>query len=173
MIYKRKLQRKTNYRKRLILLKSKKARLVIRKSLKNVLAQIVQYTPDGDKVLFSAHTNELKKKYDWKAARGNTPSAYLVGLLIGVKAKQNKIKDAILDVGLIKLTKNTIISAVLKGALDAGLNIAHSKDILPSEERIKGKHIAEYAKINKGKFTKYNPENLLKDFESVKSKILK
>lgn len=173
MIYKRKMQGKTNYKKRLITLKSRKLRLVVRKSLKNISAQIVQYYPDGDKVLFSAHTNELKKKYNWKAARRNMPSAYLLGLLIGKKAKQNNIQEAILDTGLTSSIKNSIISAVLKGALDTGLNITHSKDILPSEDRIKGKHIFEYSKINKEKFTRYNPENLLKDFEEVKLKVLK
>lgn len=38
------------------------------------------------------------------------------------------------------------VFAVLKGATDAGLNVPHDEEILPSDERIKGQHIASYAK---------------------------
>ena len=59
--YRRKLQGKTNYKKRLRLLLSKKPRLVVRKSLKNIIAQIIEYHPSGDKLLFSASSKELEK----------------------------------------------------------------------------------------------------------------
>ena len=35
----------------------------MRRFSKNILAQVIEYNPDGDKVIVSAHTNELKKKY--------------------------------------------------------------------------------------------------------------
>ena len=172
MIYKRKLKRRTNYRKRISLLKSGKLRLVIRKSLKNIWAQIIQFNPDGDRVLLSAHSKELEK-YGWKVSKRNIPSAYLTGLLLGIKAKQKDIKEIIPDVGLYRSIRGSVIYALLKGAIDAGLNISHSKEIFPTEERIKGKHIVDYYNKNKEKFTKHNPENLQKEFEGVKSKILK
>ncbi len=157
MIYKRKLKGRTDYKKRMDLLKSRKLRLVIRKSLKNIWAQIIQFNINGDKVLLSAHTNELKK-YGWKSAKRNIPTAYLVGLLIGIKAKSKNIKEAILDIGFYRSIKGSIIYSLLKGAIDAGLKVPHSKDIFPSEDRIKGKHISE---------------DIQKDFEEVKLKILK
>lgn len=172
MIYKRKSEGRTNYKKRIGLLKSRKLRLVVRRSLKNIWAQLVQYYPDGDKVILSAHTNELKK-YGWKSAKGNTPAAYLTGLLVGVKAKKKDIKEAILDMGFYRPVQGSIIYALLKGAIDAGLKIPHTPEIFPKEDRIKGKHITDYYNKHKEKFTKHNPENLQKEFEEVKSKILK
>lgn len=172
MIYKRKLEGKTDYRKRISLLKSGKLRLVIRKSLKNIWAQLVQFDQEGDKVLLSTHSNELKK-YGWSLAKRNIPAAYLTGLLIGHKAKQKGIKEAILDIGFYRSVKGAVIYALLKGAIDAGLNIPHSKEIFPTEDRIKGKHILDYYAKNKNNFTKNKPENIQKQFEDVKSKILK
>lgn len=172
MIYKRKLKGKTDYKKRISLLKSKKLRLVIRKSLKNIWAQIIQFNSNGDKILLSAHSNELKK-YGWKLSKRNIPSAYLTGLLVGTKAKQKDIKEAVLDIGFYRSIKGAIIYALLKGAIDAGLNIPHSKEIFPIEDRIKGKHIFDNYNKNKEKFTKHKPENIQKEFEEVKSKILK
>lgn len=159
MQLKRKLQGRTDYKKRLEMIKSAKPRLVVRRSLKSLFAQIIEYHPDGDKVILSAHTNELRKKYNWNAKR-NTPTAYLLGLLIGQKSKQKKIKECILDLGLYAPIKGSIIFAVLKGAVDAGLNIPHSKDVFPKEDRLQGKH------------TKYKPEDI-KNFESIKSRLIK
>lgn len=159
MKYKRKNKGQTNYKKRLELIKSKKVRLVVRKSLKNIIAQLVEYHPNGDKVIISAHTKELTKKYNFPAKR-NTPSAYLIGILIALKAKQKDIKHAILDTGLYQIVKGSILFAVLKGAIDAGLKIPFSEEIFPKQERIQGKH------------TKYT-EDQLKTIESIKSKLLK
>lgn len=182
--FKRKIEGKTDYKKRLSLIESKKPRLIVRKTLKNLIAQIIEFHPEGDKVLVSAHTKELKKSYNWIANK-NIPSAYLTGLLLGSKAKKKNIKEVILDLGLNAPIKGSIIYAALKGAIDAGLKIPHSEDIFPTEERIKGQHIETYAKLlneNKEKyekqFSKYiknkaKPEEFIKYFEEVKSKILK
>jgi len=128
--FKRKRQGKTDYKKRLALLKSNKLRFVVRKSLKNILIQIVKYEPNGDKILISAHSNQLKK-FGWKSHTGNKQSAYLTGLLAGVKAKKQNISEAILDLGLAPSIKNSVCYAAVKGAIDAGLNIPASKEILP------------------------------------------
>ncbi len=159
MQYKRKIQGRTDYQQRLELIKSNKLRLVVRKSLKNIQAQLVEYNPAGDKVVISATTSELIKKYGWKAKR-NTPSAYLVGLLIAAKAKTKNIKNAVLDTGLYPSIKGSIIYAVLKGAVDNGLLIPHSQDIFPKPDRLSGKH------------TKYSEQDL-KNFENIKSRIIK
>ncbi len=167
--FRRKREQKTNYRKRIGLLKSGLPRLVVRKTLNNTSAQLVQYNKGGDKVLFTATAKELEK-YGWKANKGNVVSAYLVGLLIGKKAL-GKVKKAVLDTGLYPSVKGSRIFAVLKGCLDAGIDIPHSPEILPSQDRIAGKHIEAYA--GTGKFTKYDPKNISKDFAEVKSRIAK
>jgi len=174
--YRRKRKGKTNYHKRIKLLISGRLRLVIRKSLNNMLAQIVEYDDDGDNVLLSAHSMELKK-YGWKANTGNIPSAYLTGFLLGVKATKKGIKNGILDIGLQKPGQR--IFAALKGAVDGGFEVPHSNDILPNEKRLKGHHISEYASLSKGKnnlFSNYakskmNPGDLPKLFEEIKNKI--
>ena len=139
--YRRKRQGKTDYKLRLNQVLSGKIRLVARISNKNVITQLVEFNPDGDKVLVSAHTNEIQKKHGWKCAKRNTPAAYLTGYLIGTKAKSKEINEAILDIGLKSPIRGSLIYAVLKGAVDAGLNISHSEKVLPDEKRIKGEHI--------------------------------
>ena len=88
--YRRKREGKTDYRKRLALLKSGMPRLVVRRSLQHVRAQLIEYRADGDHVLADASTAELVKKYGLKRARRNTVTAYLVGMLIGKKAVAKK-----------------------------------------------------------------------------------
>ena len=86
---------KTNYKKRLRLLVAEKPRLVIRPTLKNIIIQLVQFEPKGDKILVGFHSSKLEK-YGWKAGKGNLPAAYLSGHLIGLRALKAGIKEAIL-----------------------------------------------------------------------------
>jgi len=143
-LLRRKKEGKTDYRKRLSLLKSGELRLVIRKSNKNMIVQLVAFHPDGDKVLVTAHSSELQKQ-GWKLSKSNLPAAYLVGLILGKKALAKKQKRAIVDLGLQSAVKGTRLYAVLKGALDAGMDIPNSPDVLPSDARLSGEHIAAYA----------------------------
>ena len=154
MMFRRRRKKKTNYKKRLALIKSGKIRVVIRRSLTNIIVQFVDYDSKGDKTLVSAFSTELKK-YGWSRT-GNVPASYLTGLLAGKRAKDKKIEEAILDLGLQTSTKGSRIYAALKGVLDAGVNVPHSKKILPDENRIKGVHISE---------------DITKQFEDVKNKI--
>lgn len=183
--FRRRREGKTNYHKRLALLKSGKPRLVVRKTLNHHIAQIVLYDSKGDKTVVSAHTRELMRDFGWKGHGGNTPSAYLLGLLIGYKALEKGIEEAILDIGLHPPTRGSSIFAVLKGAVDAGLDVPHSEEIYPGEDRIKGEHIAEYAKMLKEEdeekyrrqFGGYlvrglEPERLPEHFEEVKARII-
>jgi large subunit ribosomal protein L18 len=152
--FKRRREKKTNYRRRLGLLKSEKARLVIRKSLSNISVQFVNFNPTGDQTVATAVSSELKK-FGWMRT-GNTPAAYLTGLLAGKKAKEKKVTEAVLDIGLQTSTKGSRIYAALKGVVDAGVSVPHSEEILPSEDRIRGKHISE---------------EVAKQFDEVKKKI--
>ncbi|MCD6226510.1 MAG: 50S ribosomal protein L18 [Candidatus Aenigmarchaeota archaeon] len=158
---KRRKEKKTNYNRRLKLLLSKKPRLVVRKSLKYTYAQIIKYKKDADQTMVSCSSKDLLK-FGWNGSCSNVPAAYLTGFLIGKKAVKNKIKSAVLDVGLQSCTKGGKIYAVLKGAIDAGLNIPKSEkteEMFPSEDRIKGKHIKD--------------KEIEKIFNSVKAKIEK
>lgn len=181
--YRRRLKGKTNYKKRLRLLQSKKPRLVLRHSLNSVIAQIVGFMKEGDVVLASAHSRELKK-LGWNFNGRNTSSAYLVGLIIGKKAVGKGIKEAVLDIGLKKAVKGSRLLACLKGAVDAGLNIKHAVDVLPKKERIQGKHIEDYAnklkekkEIYQKQFSGYikagvDPTKITKVFDDIKKKIM-
>ena len=153
--YRRKREGKTDYKKRLTLLKSRELRLVIRKSLKNITVQIIQYNPDGDKTLVAASSKEIKK-FGWKGYGRNTTIAYLVGMLCAAKAKKKGINKANLDIGLYTARKGTVIFSALKGVVDAGLEVPHDSEIFPSEDRIAGKHISE---------------DVAKQFEEMKTKV--
>ena len=145
--FRRKREGKTNYKKRIQMLESGIPRLVIRKSLMNVTAQIISYDQKGDKVMAAACSKELRK-YGWIYSGCNMPVAYLVGFLVGKKAKDKKINNVIADFGLNRPTKDSIFTAALKGAIDSGLNVPHDDAILPKADRIQGKHIADYRKID-------------------------
>ena len=171
----------TNYRTRLKILSSNKPRLVIRKSLKGIQAAIVDYDKKGDVVKAAAHSSNLKN-FGWTYSAGNLPAAYLVGFLLGKRASK-KISDAILDIGLSKSVKGSRVYAVLAGVLDAGLKVPHSKEILPSKERIMGKHITDYSGKLKNDETSFKKQfgsylkgdndlsNISGKFEEVKSNI--
>jgi large subunit ribosomal protein L18 len=159
--FRRRREGVTDYRKRLKLLISKKPRLVIRRSLNNIIMQVAEYTENGDKILAVARSSELKK-YGWTANTGNLPSAYLAGLLLAQKAKSAKIGECVVDIGFNKAIKGVRVFASIKGAVDGGLKTPHSEDNFPSKERISGKHISDYA----AKMKKENPENYKKMFSS-------
>jgi large subunit ribosomal protein L18 len=140
--HRRRREGKTNYRKRLKLLKSGKIRVVVRKSLKHMRVQFIEYRPHGDHTIVQAFSKELAR-YGWDRYCGNVPAAYLTGFLAGMKALKAGIKEGILDIGLQTSTRGGRIYAALKGVLDAGIHVPHSPEILPSEDRIYGKHIDE------------------------------
>jgi len=180
--FRRKREGLTNYRKRLKMLVSNKPRLVVRTSLKNIQAAIVEYDKKGDVVKVSSHSSNLKK-FGWVYDTGNLPSAYLVGLLIGKRAKNAKLDGAILDTGLNKPVKGSRVYAVLAGALDTGLKIPHDKENLPMKERVMGNHVLKYAEslkknpiLFKKQFSLYlkssnDPANIVKKFEEIKNNI--
>ena len=174
-------ERKTNYRKREKLLVGKKDFVTVNVSDQNISAQLIRPELLGDKVMASVHSNELLS-YGWKGSRKNIPSCYLVGLLLGKKCLQKKISSAILYIGKRHFT--TKIAACLKGLSEAGLEMPFSENILPSEDRIQGNHIADYAKklkanddVYKSRFSSnlgsgLEPEKYPSHFSEVKDKIV-
>lgn len=164
--FKRRIKGVTNYRKRLKLLKARKPRVVVRRTNTRIIAEIVDYAPVGDKVIVYASSDELKR-FGWNFSKKNTPSAYLLGYLIAKKAVKKGVKEAVLDIGLHP--KGSRLFAFLKGVVDGGLQIPHSEEVFPSEDRIRGKHIEEALKNvkNKNQFSKVKPVNISKVFEKV------
>lgn len=139
----RRREGRTDYHQRLRLLKSGKPRLVARKTNKHVIAQLVVARGEGDYTVANAHSSELGE-FGWDAPTGNLPAAYLVGYLAGKRALDEGYEEAVLDIGLNDVTPGNKVFAVLMGASDAGLEVPHSEDVLPSWERVRGEHIAEY-----------------------------
>ncbi|MGC8546655.1 MAG: 50S ribosomal protein L18 [Thermoplasmata archaeon] len=134
----------TDYRKRLALIKTGVPRAVIRKSLKNMKVDIVEYRPSGDRVLAHGCTVELKK-FGWKGPTGNTPAAYLSGYLAGLRAKSKGIERVYVDMGRQKVIKGSKLMASVKGLIDSGVEVPVDKKFLPSEDRIVGKHLETVA----------------------------
>ncbi|MGC8570864.1 MAG: 50S ribosomal protein L18 [Caldivirga sp.] len=183
--FRRRREGKTDYYKRRIMVISGKPRLVVRFSNRYVVAQVIVSAPQGDFTVAEANSRELAKKFGWLGGTGNTPAAYLVGLLVGYRALSKGVKLAILDVGLHRVTKGGRLFAVVKGAVDAGLEVPHDEEILPGDDRLSGEHVAQYAsnlrqanpELYKLRFSKYitrglEPENISKHFEEVKLKIM-
>ena len=139
--FRRRREGKTDYRKRLKLVRSGKVRAVVRHSLRHTVVQLVRYDEKGDQIISSATTAQLKK-LGWTGSTGNTPAAYLVGLLAGRKAAGH-VQEAVLDIGLLTPSKGSKVFATLKGLLDAGIRIEHSKEVLPPDDRIRGKHLGK------------------------------
>lgn len=160
--YRRKREGKTDYHKRLHLLFSDKPRVVVRKTNTKLIVQLVSYVPTGDSIICSATPKDLKQA-GWTFSYKNTPAAYLLGLALGKKALQQKITHAIVDLGLQVSIKGSKLYAVVKGCVDAGLQIPHDPAVFPKEERLQGKTIASHVK---------QAQQITETFEQIKKKLL-
>jgi len=140
----RRREAKTNYAKRIKMLRGNSPRLVFRKTNKYVIAQYVASKQAQDKIELGVNSKVLLK-YGWpKSAEGGLKSitaSYLTGFLMGKKIRNKKIP--IIDFGMIRNLHKTKIYGFLKGLTDSGIKIKFNekKEIFPSEERIKGEHL--------------------------------
>jgi len=131
----------TDYSLRLKLLKSKMTRVVVRRSNKNMLVQLVNYNDKGDKILTSARSTDLVK-LGFKLNTGNISSAYLTGYLAGKRALKAKFKDeCIVDLGLQTVLYGSRIFAAIKGLKDSGIKVRVKEDVFPPQERLEGNHL--------------------------------
>jgi len=182
--FRRRREGKTDYRLRRALVMSGRPRLVIRGTSRHMIAQIIRAEVTGDRVLVSANSSELPEKYGWRGDCGNIPAAYLTGLLCGYRAVASGVKEAVLDVGLQTPSRGARLLAALRGVIDTGVVVPHNEEVLPDESRIRGEHIADYAKqlssdpeVYQRMFSKYlsrklRPEKLPEHFSSVKERIV-
>ncbi len=155
----RRREGKTDYRKRINLIKSGEPRAVVRRSARSISVQFVKYIPKGDEVIACANGLELAK-FGWNKSAANTQAAYLTGYLAGKRAKSAGVESAVLDIGLHSPIKGSRIFASLKGLIDAGVNVPHNENILPSQERITG--------VQKGEEVKSQFETVLTNLEGEK-----
>jgi len=162
-----------------------KNRLIVRISNKDVTAQVAYARIEGDIVICSAYSHELPA-YGIKVGLTNYASCYATGYLLarrmnamfnlgerytGVEEVTGEMycveeaesgpgpMRAHLDVGLSRTTTGAKVFAVMKGAVDGGVDVPHSekrfpgydpeaKEFEPSvlRDHIFGKHVAEYMK---------------------------
>ena len=138
----RRKEGKTDYKLRLGLLKSGKPRIVVRKTNKYVIVQLVESNEAKDKVLAGVTSKDLLKQ-GWDKKFGGSlkslPACYLIGLLFAGKIEKNK--DYILDLGMQRTLAGNRIYAVVKGLIDGGLKLNVNKKVFPSEERLNGEHL--------------------------------
>jgi len=143
-VKKRRRENKTDYLKRLKLLKSELPRIVFRRTNKYFIVQYVVSDQTKDKIEIGITSKKLMN-YGWpKESSGSlksTPAAYLVGLLIGKEIIKNKKETPIVDFGMLRILSKSKVHAFLKGLVDSGIKIKHKKENFPNEDRISGKHL--------------------------------
>jgi large subunit ribosomal protein L18 len=125
--FRRRQEGKTNYSRRLALVKSGLPRLCIRKSNRYITAQLIEFNAKGDNVLAQASSKQLEG-LGWKAGK-NLPSAYLTGMLLASNAKKANVGEAILDIGFNTPVHGSRAFAALKGALDNGLKVRFGESV--------------------------------------------
>lgn len=170
----------TDYRQRYKLVKSGLPRLVIRKTNRYIIVQVVKLKEGGDETLLTVTSKRLAE-YGWRAGFKNLPAAYLTGLLAGMLAKNKGVEKAIVDIGLHRPIKGSRIFAAVKGFMDAGVEVPAGEEIFPEEERLKGSHIREYFEMLRSEGVeaaqfRRSPEEVYSKFEEhferVKERIL-
>ena len=183
-IQRRRREGVTDFRTRKKAIGSHSPLLVVRVSNKNVSAQFVVPKVKGDEVLSSAHSKQLGK-LGWSGSLKSTPACYLLGLLAGKKAQAKGVKEAVLYNGVVPFIRGSRIAAFVKGVVDSGVSMAVDKEVFPSEERLTGKTISEFAaglaKEDKAKYSArfsrlikggFKPEDYPAQFEKTKAAIV-
>lgn len=158
--FRRRREGRTNYHVRYRLILSKKPRVVVRKSNASTTLQLVVAEQLGDKTLLTVNSKELED-FGYTLSKSNLPAAYLTGLLFGKKMLALGNVEGIADIGLHASTRGNRIYAAIKGVVDAGVNVPHSPEIFPEDERIRGEHIK-----------KYTGADIVAQFEQAREKIL-
>ncbi|HVC27073.1 MAG TPA: 50S ribosomal protein L18 [Nitrososphaerales archaeon] len=184
-IYRRRRIGATDYRARKKIITSSVPLLAVRVSSKNVSAQFIRPKAEGDQVVSSAHSRNLKK-LGWKGSTKSVPACYLLGLLAGKRAKEAGIEKVYLYNGLSSFVNGSRVSALVKGVKDAGIDVPMSDEVAPSEDRITGKATADYARSllekDKEKYSKlfsgliktgFKPEEYVENASALKQVILK
>lgn len=142
----RRQKSKTDYSKRIELLKSESPRIVFRKTNRYIVAQYVVSKGSQDKIIFGVNSKDLIK-YGWpekfKGSLKSIPASYLTGYLIGKQINKKKLETPITDFGMHRVLPKSKTHSFIKGLVDAGIKIKYKKDNFIDENRIRGKHLKE------------------------------
>ena len=137
-------ENKTDYLKRLKLLKGEKPRIVFRKTNKFIISEYIVSKEAQDKVIIGFDSRKLND-YGWpKNAQGSLKSitaSYLTGYLIGKAIIKQNLEMPILDTGMNRAIHKNKIYAFIKGLIEAGIKINCKKEFFPEESRINGQHL--------------------------------
>lgn len=144
ILKRRRREHKTDYLKRIKLLKSEKPRIVFRKTNKYIIAQYVTSEEAKDKTKIEVKSKKLLE-YNWseesKGSLKSIPAAYFTGLLMGRKIIKERLETPIVDFGMLRVLHKTKVYAFLKGLVDSGIKIQCNEENFPSEKRIKGENL--------------------------------
>jgi len=157
----RRREGRTDYRLRLGLLKSGLPRIVIRRTNKYFIVQVVDSVEAQDRVVSTVSSKELIKN-GWDSAGGagdgqqvtgdrtngstkkkrignlkSIPAGYLTGLLAAKKIKKG---NYIVDLGMARTIAGARVFAVVKGLIDGGVGIEADEKVFPVEDRLMGEH---------------------------------
>jgi len=139
----RRRENKTDYKLRLGLLKPGLKRIIIRKTNKYFIVQLVESVEAQDKVILSVSSKDLLKK-GWgpkhQGSLKSIPAGYLTGILLAKKVGKSKEKF-IIDLGLARTISGSRVFSVVKGLLDGGLNISADEKVFPKDNRLSGEHL--------------------------------
>ena len=140
----RRREYKTDYKKRISLLKGRKPRIVFRRTNRYIIAQYIESKGAKDRVVLTINSKELLK-YGWpKNASGSLksiPANYLTGYLIGKQIILKKLENPIVDFGMLRVLHKTKIYGFLKGLIDSGIKIECDKKYFPEDNKIKGEQL--------------------------------
>lgn len=161
ILKRRRRERKTDYSKRIKLLKSGSPRIIFRRTNRYIIAQYITSKQSQDKIEFGINSKKLME-YGWpeefKGSLKSIPASYLLGLLMGRNIIKKKLKTPIVDFGMLRTIHKNRIYAFLKGLIDSDIKIKCKEEFFPPEDKIKGKNLKkDFSKI----------------FEEIKSKIEK
>jgi large subunit ribosomal protein L18 len=147
----RRKENRTDYLKRLKLLKSEKPRVVFRKTNKFIISEYIESKEAQDSVVFGFDSRKLKE-YGWpdnsQGSLKSTTASYLTGYLTGKSILKKKLDMPILDAGMNRAVHKNKIYAFLKGLIDAGIKINCKKEFFPEDSRINGEHLKNKIPFN-------------------------
>jgi large subunit ribosomal protein L18 len=148
----RRKEQKTDYGKRLKLLKSGKPRIVVRRTNRYIISQYIVSKEAQDKIELTVISKDLIKNGWPESASGSLKSltaSYLTGYLMGKKIQKEKKTVPIVDVGMVRMIHGNRIFAFIKGLIDSGLKIECKKEAFPSEGRLNGESLKNKIDIKK------------------------
>jgi len=137
---------KTDYNTRMGLIKSILPRIVIRKTGRYIITQVVESEEAQDKIIITTNSKELLKfglDEKFSGSLKSLPAAYLTGILMAKKIEKGEF---IIDLGMAITKSGGRLSAVIKGLVDGGLKIRANEKMFPSEDRLNGEHLKEEVK---------------------------